>query len=180
MIHNCTGTTTTTNKNQILIEDTICDACKGHHSPDIQTPAYIVLDTSGAALQKIWYSHGMQHRENDLPAVINYYPIDFNRTPIDLKRPIVRTRAWMLNDCYCRRPDDEPNFITYHKNGQINTKCWYNTLGQVHREDGPSLIIYNHHGKLFSENYSINNIEYPKEKFIERYKFVFMKDYEGD
>ena len=67
---------------------------------------------------KIWYKHGLIHRENDLPAIINKNG----------------SEEWYQGGL--RHRDNGPAFV-YE---QYNCELWYKNNLQ-HREDGPAIIM---------------------------------------
>jgi len=90
---------------------------------DNDLPALIEYYKNGRVYREKWYSNGKLHRENDLPAYITYYNTDVNRI-VDNNGVIesVCIEEWYVNG-ELHRENDLPAYIEYSdNNGVIGSK----------------------------------------------------------
>ena len=135
---------------------------------------YIYKYYDGEKLLKVEYrdSDNKVHREEDLPAVISYIPINpkskyqeghhkiwtkHGKIYRDNDKPsiityydnsdIVESEGWKNNDIL-HRDNDEPTIITYYKNGNLKAKIWYQNDKKHRDNDEPAIIVYYKNGNL--------------------------------
>ncbi len=63
---------------------------------------------------------------------------------------------WYFDDKPFRR-NDEPTFVSYHKNGFLEQKQWRNENGELHRESGPARLCYDIDGVLHIQGWYQND-----------------------
>ena len=102
---------------------------------------------NGNKYKYFWYKNNEIHREDDLPAHIEYYNNEQNNKSIE---------AWYINGEY-HRDNDLPAEIDYNENGKTIMESWF-ISGYRHRiTDNPSVIEYYDNGKKSVEIYFRNN-----------------------
>ena len=95
-----------------------------------------------------WLKNGQQHRDNDLPACINYYE-NGNK----------KYEEWWKND-QRHRDNDLPADIDYYENKNKRCESWW-VNGQRHRtNDNPARIKYHENGNKRSEEWLIDDLLY--------------------
>src|SRR5690606_22537773 len=96
-------------------------------------PALTFFAPGGKVLLLIWYHDGLIHRDNDLPAKIQYTSYNEN----------VVCECWYQYGQKHRDPKNGPTYIEYDLDGiTINKEIWYQ-YGKKHRNgDYPAVIKY--------------------------------------
>ncbi len=99
-------------------------------------PAMIVYDTMFKHFgQEEWYRDGIYHRDNDKPALYNWY-FDSDK---------IRKGWW--NRGQMHRDGDQPAWVHIRKNGKLRKKEWWKN-NKKHREIGPAIIEYHKNGNI--------------------------------
>lgn len=141
-----------------------------------------------------WFKNDKLHRDDDLPACIEYYESDFDEKPIkskevwyqngEIKRDACyyENKLFMVPECYIRDTDINnpehkqidlrlPSWIEYHENGKTKEERWY-VNNKIERygcniNSKPALIQYYDNGNIKRAEYHQNdNIDY----YIEYYE----------
>jgi antitoxin component YwqK of YwqJK toxin-antitoxin module len=60
---------------------------------------------------------------------------------------------------------NKPSIISYYPNGNKEKEFWYNEK-VLHREDGPSIVLYNEDGSINSERWFLNGVELDEKYFL--------------
>lgn len=85
--------------------------------------------------QKMWFKNDKIHRDNDRPAVIEYWLNGY--TPVD---DTLNSISWYQDD-YIHR-ENKPAIYEYDNTGKIQYIGWFR-FSQWHRVDGPGATIFN-------------------------------------
>jgi hypothetical protein len=109
---------------------------------------------------------GLLHSIDDQPSLIDdngdkYWHINGEPNRSDLSLP------------YFEKSDGEKHYRLENGEKRIISNLreeWLNKDNEWHREDGPAIIHYYINGKILSEYYFLNNIEYSKKKYLEKIK----------
>jgi len=119
------------------------------NSYDGEGPA-IIHYKNGNVISESWYSKGMLHRDDDLPA--------FTRYSDDGKTAILK--EWYMNSTQYRN-DDLPNVVGYYEaTGKVSYVSW-RVEGYLHRDPakGPAHILYNEDGSIKESKYYNDGIK---------------------
>lgn len=99
----------------------------------------VSYDSYGNKESEAWFKNDKFHRDNDLPAAIQYF-----------SNGLIRSEEWFKNS-RLHRDGDKPAFIVYYYNGNIIYYKYYK-FGHLHREnDKPALIEYYLNGNIKNE-----------------------------
>lgn len=119
------------------------------NSYDGEGPA-VINYKNGNVISESWYSKGMLHRDDGLPA--------FTRYSDDGKTTIME--LWYMNSTQYRN-DDLPNVVGYYEaTGKVSYVSW-RVEGYLHRDPakGPAHILYDEDGSIKETKYYKNGIK---------------------
>lgn len=133
----------------------------GQMHRDNDLPAYIQYREDGSIDRCVWRQNGWRHREHDLPAVIDY----------DKNNLIVSEEWYQRGKRY--RVDDLPSYVVYQKSGSVKAQYWYTDThlhSHLHREHGPASISYLEDGVIILRWYLAGKFQkeiytYPEPSF---------------
>lgn len=117
-------------------------------------PSYLEF-YSGVLRSVSWRVNNQLHRENDLPALI-----DYNH---DGGLSIL---SWFCNGFHSRK-NDLPITLWFHENGNVSFVKFL-SADEVfnHRVAGPLSVNYDKHGNITNENYYVNGSPMNKEQWM--------------
>jgi antitoxin component YwqK of YwqJK toxin-antitoxin module len=124
-----------------------------------------------------WYKNGLAHRDNDLPAKIEYkegqkircqWCVNGKWHRSDDLPAIIHYTDGQKTDEYWYKDNQkhrlgDPAMIRY-KNGQKIREEWWND-GKYHNLTGPAVIRWNEAGSLLGKHYYINGVEYKLDQY---------------
>jgi len=116
----------------------------------------IINNSNGGEIYH-WYNENRElHRENDLPAVIQYS-----------RDGSICIKSWYQNG-KCHRIC-APAIIWYDNNGYVYKKCWCQN-NEYHRISGPARIWYNKDGSIDLKHWYLNGYLYSEKQYWEKLK----------
>lgn len=89
--------------------------------------------------REAWYRDEKLHRD-DGPALIEYYPSGK-----------IYSEKWYQNGVLRKE-------ISYWSNGSKKQEVWYNETGQLHRDDGPAVVMYSQNAAKIYEEWRKNGL----------------------
>jgi hypothetical protein len=112
---------------------------------DDDLPAVIEYLTNGIIYKMIWYKEGRIHRDNDKYAMVHLF------------NDVATMETW-YKEGMTHRDNDLPAEITYYGNKNILSQTWYQN-GKRHREgDNPANIVFNLNGIINAQEWRINDL----------------------
>lgn len=107
---------------------------------------------NGQLKSETYYKHDKIHRDNDKPAIIEYFHSSGN----------IQCEYYSINGEYSRE-GDKPAIIEYYNNGNVYIEHYYKN-GKIHRKgDLPYFVIYFKNGEIQMEEYKSKIIKYTED-----------------
>lgn len=117
-------------------------------------PSLLSFDVFGGLTWVSWVdSIGQEHRENGLPATIDYH-----------ENYQVAWMKWCVHGEFYRE-NDWPSSVWFYSNGKVQREEWLGNFGN-HRVTGPALIKYTEKGKIQGCVYSLDGVELDKTEWV--------------